>query len=222
MNSPQTADRVPDAELLIATGCVHCPVVLAALSELLKQGRIGHLDVYNIAHHPEIAAARGARGVPWIRIGPFRLSGAHSQRELAEWVGRAGNAEGMRHYIQEALSGGELETVTAACRQDPLLLPPLFALAADLETPFAVRIGIGAVVEELGPEGRLTEFGDELAALAASEHPQVRADAAHFLGLAGGDTAHARLRALLDDPSADVREIAAESLATLGAAATAD
>ncbi len=88
--------HVPDAELLIASGCAHCPVVLSGLAELLKQGRIGRLDIINIAAHPELAEARNARSVPWIRIGPFELSGAHSAQELAVWVERAGRRRACR------------------------------------------------------------------------------------------------------------------------------
>ena len=76
----------PHAELLLAPGCAHCPVVLAALAELIKAGRIGRLEVINIASHPEEAEARGVRGVPWIRIGPFELSGAHTRQELLSRV----------------------------------------------------------------------------------------------------------------------------------------
>ena len=54
---PPSAASVPDAELLIAPGCVHCPVVLDGLSALVKAGAIGRLEVVNIAQHPEIAAA---------------------------------------------------------------------------------------------------------------------------------------------------------------------
>jgi hypothetical protein len=207
--------HAPDAELLIATGCVHCPVVLAGLSELVKQGRIGRLEVTNIAQHPEIAEARGARGVPWIRIGPFELSGAHSHSELAEWAGRAGDQAGLTTYLTDSLQGGQLASVVSACRRSPELLPPLLALAGDLDTPFAVRIGVGAVVEELAPEGLLADLGGELADLAASPQPQVRADAAHFLGLAGSAGARDLLRQLAEDPETEVREIAAESLAEL-------
>ena len=31
-------------------------------------------------------------------------------------------------------------------------------LAADLDTPFAVRIGVGAIFEDLGPEGLLADL----------------------------------------------------------------
>ena len=45
-----------------------------------------------------------------------------------------------------------------------------------------------------------------------SEHQQVRADAAHYLGLSGHPTAADFLRPLFKDENLDVREIAAESL----------
>ena len=48
-------NNVPDAELLIAPGCVHCPVVLSGLAELVKKGVIGHLEVFNIAARPDAA-----------------------------------------------------------------------------------------------------------------------------------------------------------------------
>jgi len=210
-----TVNNVPDAELLIASGCVHCPVVLSGLAELVKRGRIGRLEVVNIGQHPEIAEARGARGVPWIRIGPFELSGAHTQSELAAWVERAGSEAGMRAYLTEALQTGQLDAVTAACRRSPELLPPLLQLAADLETPFAVRIGVGAVLEDLAPDGLLSGLIAPIAALADSPHAQVRADAAHFLGLSGAAAARPPLECLAGDQDPEVREIAAESLADL-------
>ena len=204
---------VPDAELLIAPGCVHCPVVLAGLTELLKKGRIGRLEVFNIAARPDAAQARGARGVPWIRIGPFEMTGAHSQSELATLVERAGDDSGMRAYLTENLQNGQLDTVLAACRRSPQLLLPLLAMAGDLETPFAARIGVGAVLEDLAPDGLLKDAVDDMVELAASPHAQVRADAAHFLGLAGNAQARAVLDRLAHDENHEVREIANESLA---------
>lgn len=208
---------VPDAELLIAPGCVHCPVVLAGLAELLKQGRIGRLEVFNIAARPDAAQARGARSVPWIRIGPFEMTGAHSQSELAAWVERAGNDSGQRAYLIESLESGQLNTVLAACRRNPQLLHPLLAMAGDPDTPFAVRIGVGAVIEDLAPDGLLTDVVEDMVALAASPHAQVRADAAHFLGLAGNAQAWAALDRLAHDENHEVREIASESLAARAA-----
>jgi len=206
---------VPDAELMIASGCVHCPVVLAGLTELVKAGKIGRLEVVNIAQHPEFAEERGVRGVPWIRIGPFELTGEHGQAELAGFVTRAGSVTGMMEYLREGLETGGLDRVIRACRRSPELLPPLLRLADDLETPFAVRIGVGAVLEELAPEGMLSGLVEEITILAASEHSQVRADAAHFLGLSGSADARAPLERLSEDDDPEVREIAAESLKVL-------
>lgn len=208
--------KVPDAELLIAPGCAHCPAVMAALGDLLKQGSLGRLDIVNVVAFPQHAAERGARGVPWTRIGLFELAGALTPAELATWVERAGSDDGMRSYLSEGLAGGELATVTAACRRSPALLGPLLDLAADLETPFAVRIGVGAVVEELAADGIPDAAVQRIIDMSHSDVAQVRADAAHFLGLAATDPARARLAELRDDPDHEVREIATESLAELG------
>jgi len=212
-----TNTPVPDAELAIATGCVHCPVVLAGLSELIKSGKIGRLEVVNIAQHPEFAQERGIRGVPWIRIGPFELSGAHSASELAELANRAGDENRMMGYLRDSLEAGELDQVITACRRSPELVPPLLALAGDLETPFAVRIGVGAVLEDMAIDGLLSGLVEDIAGLAASPHAQVRADAAHFLGLTGSTQAGVALKQLVEDEDEQVREIAAESLAELDA-----
>ena len=210
----QDPGTAPDAELLIAPGCVHCPVVLAGLAELVKRGQVGRLTVINIAAHPDEAAQRGVRGVPWIRLGAFELQGAHSQSELAAWAERAAAPDGAAGYLRELLETGQLDTATGACRRSPeALLPALVALAGDLDTPFAVRVGVGAVLEDLAETGLPAAVLPALQRLAASEHAQVRADAAHFLGLEGGPSAAEILARLGQDPDPEVREIAAESLA---------
>ena len=68
-------NAIPDALLLLAPGCPHCPAVLEGLSGLLKEGVIGRLEAVNAAIHPERAAELGVRTVPWARIGPFELEG---------------------------------------------------------------------------------------------------------------------------------------------------
>jgi hypothetical protein len=206
---------VPDAELMIASGCAHCPVVLAGLAELIKAGQIGRLEVINIAQHPELAEERGVRGVPWIRIGPFELTGAHSQAELKEFATRAGSKSGLMDYLRESLETGELDRVISVCRRSPEMLPPLLALAGDLETPFAARIGVGAVLEDLATDGLLSDLVDDISRLAASPDPQTRADAAHFLGLTGDEKARPALEKLATDNDREVREIAMESMANL-------
>jgi HEAT repeat protein len=144
------------------------------------------------------------------------LQGTHSQSELAAWAARATAPDGASAYLRELLETGQLDSVTGACRRNPAaLLESLVALAGDLDTPFAVRVGVGAVLEDLAETGLPAAALPALQRLAASEHPQVRADAAHFLGLDGSPSARQTLAGLARDPDAEVREIATESLASL-------
>ena len=209
---PTPDQHPPDALLLLAPGCAHCPGVLRGLAELLEQGRLGRLEAVNVVAHPEAAQAVGTRSVPWIRIGPFELEGAQTPGELAEWTQAAAEGGGMGRYLTHLLETQRLPKVLGMVEQDPDLLPELVQIAADLEAPMAARIGIGALFEELAERGRLTPAIPELAALTRAEAPQVRADACHYLALTRSPQARPHIEALLDDPDPQVREIAAESL----------
>jgi hypothetical protein len=205
----------PDALLLMAPGCAHCPLVLESLGRLLKEGRLGRLEVVNVAAHPEAALAAGTRSVPWTRIGPFELDGLYGPAELAGWAGHAAAGTGMGAYLAHLLEHRQLDRAAAVARREAGALAALLGLAGSLETPMGVRIGISAVVEELQDTPALRDALPALAGLTASPGPQVRADAAHYLGLTGSDGARQPLERLLADPDPQVREIAAESLAML-------
>ena len=204
--------RMPDAEILINTGCAHCPAVLAGLSELVKDGLIGRLQVINVGRHPEEAQARHTRSVPWTRIGPFTLEGSYTPAELRTWAERAAGGEGMGEYFGELLENQQIKQALALVRQSPELLQTLLALIADLETPMGVRIGIGAMLEDLAEHGELTPALPGLVELTRAPESQVRADAAYYIGLLGPDTAREHLQPLLQDENHEVREIAAEAL----------
>jgi hypothetical protein len=213
MDSPTPA--VPDARLLIAPGCAHCPIVLDGLSALVKDGRIGHLEVVNIAVHPEAAQAAGTRTVPWFTIGPFTLTGAHSPSELAEWAERARDGSGLTAYFSHLLESNRLDDVIGMLKRGEGNLEELVPLLEGLDTPMAVRIGVGAVIEEFADTDELAATVDSLAALVDSEEPQVRADACHYLGLSRSPAAIPFLEACREDDDEEVREIAAESLALI-------
>ncbi len=215
INSP--ASSAPDARLLIAPGCAHCPVVLDGLSQLTKSGRIGRLEVVNIAVHPEVAREAGARSVPWFTIGPFVLTGAHSVSELAEWADRATDGSGMTAYFSHLLESNRLDEVIVMLRGEQGSLQELVPLLEEPDTPMAVRIGVGAVFEEFADTPALAATVDSLATLVDSEHSQVRADACHYLGLTRSPQAVPALKVCLEDDNGEVREIAAESLAMLSA-----
>jgi thiol-disulfide isomerase/thioredoxin len=205
----------PDALLLIASGCPHCPAVLAALGELVKQGAIGRLEVVNLTRHPEVGESMGVRGVPWTRIGPFELEGLRPATELKQWAERAATRTGMTDYFRELLGGGELNKAIALIRRDPDLLGMLPTLLADPKTELPVRVGIVAIFEEFEGHARLADLVDELGAITRNKEPHLRADAAHLLSLTNNRKAVPWLEALRNDASEQVRDVAIEALEKL-------
>lgn len=204
----------PDAELLIASGCAHCPAVLASLSELLKQGLIGRLNVTNLAVHPEVGSERGVRSVPWLQLGPFALEGSRTTAELRDWAQKAASREGMRDYLAELLENQKLPDALALIQADDSLLPLLTELLGNLETPMGVRIGVGALVEEIAGSPQFALLIPKLSELLTAQAPQVRADAAYYLGLGNDPRIPALLKPLLNDSDHEVRGIVAEALET--------
>lgn len=211
-------NAIPDAMLLLAPGCPHCPAVLDGLSGLLKDGVIGRLESVNVAVHPERAAELGVRTVPWVRIGPFELDGALTPGELRRWAEQADNLDGMADYFFQMLKSGRRARVEEMARQEPGRLRSLVRLMERPDTSMAVRLGIGAVLEELQGSGTAKVIIPDLGALARSGDALTRADACHFLSLIGGPEAVPYLRACIEDEDREVREIAAEALAELESA----
>ena len=206
------AANIQDALLLIAPGCAHCPAVLEALVTLVKQGELGRLEVVNGAVHPETAQTLGVRSVPWVRIGDIELEGVQSLAELSQWAQRARSPEGFSLYLSWLLEKGQLDRVVALVRRAPRRLPSLVGLLGSLESSMAARIGIGAVLEELVGTNTLQAAVTPLQRLLGAAEPQIRADACHYLGLTGDPGIAQAIAPLLGDPSAEVREIARETL----------
>jgi hypothetical protein len=115
-------------------------------------------------------------------------------------------------YLGSLLVGGELARVTQLIRRDPQRLVSLVQLLPSLETPMAVRIGAGAVLEELAGSGLLGPAVEPLRGLLAAEAPQIRADACHYLGLTDDPDIAQAVTPLLQDKDAEVREIARETI----------
>jgi thiol-disulfide isomerase/thioredoxin len=129
----------PDALLLISTHCPHCPAMLAALAELLKQGVIGRLEVVNLEQRPEVGQTLGVRSVPWLRLGRISLSGARSKAELADWAARADTEAGMADYFHLLLKEGRLPHAQALIAADPTLLAAVLPIVGNVEASLNVR-----------------------------------------------------------------------------------
>ena len=211
----ETRSTVPDAMIVVGTHCPHCPVVLAALAEMLKAGTIGRLEAVNLEARPEVAEALGVRSVPWIRIGGFVLTGAHRRPELEAWAEKAGSVEGQADYLAEMLASGQLDEATRFVEQAPDSMAALLRLLADPAQKINVKAGLGAIFESLEGTPQLAAAVDALGELTRSPSVEVRADACHYLGLTGAPEARPPLERCLRDEDPEVREIAGESLARL-------
>jgi hypothetical protein len=209
-----TAAR-PDALLLLTSSCPYCPTVLQGLSELVKSGLIGRLEVVNIGVRPEIAQQHGVRSVPWVKLGPFELEGLQSPAELKQWAERATRPDGLAEYFRELLKDGQLARVTAYLGREPAAVGDLLKLLADPDVELTVRIGISAVFEEMEGDAALHGAFDALTGLSLHQDAHIRADAAHLLSLTHRPDAVPHLEHLLGDKIEDVVEIAREGLERL-------
>lgn len=212
---PTTPPDAPDALLLMTSSCPHCPTVLQSLSALLKAGKIAHLEATNLSLRPEVAATYGVRTVPWVRIGPFELEGLRSQGELQRWAEISGTMEGMAEYFSELLKSGASNKVLSLLAADAARFDALLHLLARTDTELHVRLGIGAVMEDLQGSALLQGGVASLAALTRHPDARIRSDACHYLSLTRSPDALPAVRALLDDAAAEVRDTARDSLATL-------
>lgn len=205
----------PDALLLLSTHCPHCPAVLAALTDLLKQGVIGKLEAINLEQHPEIAQALGVRTVPWTRLGRIELAGAQSKADLADWAAKADSEAGIADWFHVLLKEGQLPRVQTLIETEPDLLAAVLPIVGNVEASLNVRLGAGVLLEAFAGSDTLRALLPRLGEL--SQHPdaRVRADACHYLGLTGDPAARVWLDARVEDEDADVREIAAESLQSI-------
>ena len=202
----------PDALLFITPGCPSCPVVLQGLSDLVKQAAIGKLTVVNVAAHPELAAEYGVRAAPWLRLGPFTLTGAHTPAELRQWAVWSSGDEGIIQYIEHLLADGGFKAAGIFIADDTTRLKPLLAIVANPGKSLVVRSGVSALMEAYANTDALQSMLPPLAELTRHTDHRVRADACHLLGLSGSAAARSYLEICLGDSSEEVREIAAESL----------
>jgi hypothetical protein len=205
---------MPISALLFTTpGCPHCPGVKANLNTLLQEGVIASLEVVDAATASERAHALGVQSVPWFMLGALQFEGVMPLGELRAWAERAARADGVQAYFFEMLKSGRRAKVEQLIRRQPQQAAVLGDLLLDAEASMAVRIGIGAVLEEVQGTGLLGALVPKLAQILLNSEPRNRADAAHYLSLIANAEALNALRNCLEDTDAAVREIAREALA---------
>jgi hypothetical protein len=205
----------PDALLFVSPGCPHCAGVLKGLNKLVTQGLIGELTVVDAVVHPEKAAEFGVRAAPWLRLGPFTLTGAQSPAELRQWADWASGEEGIAHYVEHLLKEGSYKQAAAFIDADTDRLKPLLAIVADPGAKLQVRLGVSALLEAHTNSPSLQNLLPQLADLSRHKDHRVRADACYLLGLTGSAAASVHVEYCLKDANEEVREIAHEAIEKL-------
>jgi hypothetical protein len=204
---------IPDALLLLTGGCQHCPAVLQALTGLLKEGVIGRLEVINVAVYTEEAEERGVQSVPWTQIGPYEIQGVIQSSQLRRYAQGVDDETVFDAYVLELLKTGKRARFEALVKQEPQRIHALARLMTNPETSMAIRLGIGAVLEELQGTGLSQPLVPEFGALLSSDDALLRADACHFLTLIGGEGVRPFMQVCLNHADAEIREMAQEWLA---------
>lgn len=201
--------------MLLGSQCPYCPAVLQGLTELIKQGTIGKLEIINVEQQPEIAQQLGVRSVPWVRIGPFELEGRQTPAELAQWAERAAEGNGICEYISELINTGGISRVETLINKNPEYFDCLISLFSDVETSLNIRVGIGALMEMFADSPIMHNHINALIDLTGHESAEIRIDACHYLSLTGLDEVIQPIESLLNDADPSVRETAEECLAEL-------
>ena len=135
--------------------------------------------------------------------------------ELKLRVRAASGPGGMADYFHILLSEAGLKKVIEIVDSRPELLADLLPIVSNPEAAMNVSLGASAVFERHAGKESLRVLVPRLGKLSEHADARVRADACHYLGLSRSPLARAFLEPRLSDDSADVREIATDSLAEL-------
>ncbi|MDT8281771.1 MAG: thioredoxin family protein [Gammaproteobacteria bacterium] len=198
--------------MLMGPGCSYCGPMMQALTELMKAGKIAELRILDIQEHSELATELGVRSVPWLQIGPFELSGSRTKKEISLWLQRASGHQGLTEYIDEVLAEGNIAYAKKLIQHYPAALESVIDLMADADAKINVRLGVGVIIEELAATDQFKAVLPKLINYLSGDDARVRGDACHYLSLTNDVSVIPFIEKLLSDESAEVREIAQDSL----------
>lgn len=213
------SNQTPSAELFVATGCRHCPVVLNELSELLKKGEIASLNITNIAVDNKKADELNIRSVPWFSLKSENnymiFSGNHSPKEIQKWVASTKTETAMQDYIEDLLSTGQLMTLVQAVKIEPAIFSHIVTMIAGEETSMEIRIGLDALIEQFSATETLKQYVEEFKKIASGNDIRLQIDALHYIALTADEKNRAFLQQLSQHDNEQVKEAAEEAIETL-------
>ncbi len=207
------------AELFIATGCRHCPIVLNKLSEQLKKGELSSLKITNIAVDNKRAEELNVRSVPWFSLSNKNsfmvFSGAHTVKEIQQWLITSQTENGMQKYIEQHLASGEIMTIVQAIQINPEIFSHVLTMIEDEETSMDIRIGLDVLIENFSASETLQKYTPELKVIASSDNLRLKIDALHYIALTGDIKNKDFLQGKTKDADMQIKDAAIEALETL-------
>lgn len=211
--------KPPSAELFIATGCSHCPLVLKELGDQLKKGKISSLNITNIAVDNTKADALNIRSVPWFSLindDCFMIfSGNYSEKEIQHWINTSQNDTAMQEYIEDHLSNGQLLTVVQAIQLKPEIFSAVISMLEDEDTSMDIRIGLDSLIEHFSSSEMLKNNSDSFKNIAATDSPRLQIDALHYIALTADTKNKKFLQEMTKHKNQQIKEAAVEALETL-------
>ena len=206
MNSP------PKALLFITSSCQHCTSVMQSLTALVKSGELRQIEIINLQYADELAQSYQIKSVPWLKLGPFELTGLRSKDDIQQWIKKTNNDDAMGDYFVELMTSGEINKVQHIIEQQPEYFPALLNLISETGTNLSARVGAGAIIEDMAGTKLLKQHIPLLAKFSQSEEANLRNDACYYLGLTQDKSAIPHIKNCLNDENSDVKETAKEAL----------
>lgn len=207
------------AELFIATGCRHCPIILKELSELLKRGSLASLKITNVAIDNKRAEELNIRSVPWFSLSnnsSFMIfSGEHSAKEIQHWLATSETSGGTQEYIKDFLGNGQLMTIVQAINIKPEIFSHIITMIKDEETSMDTRIGLDVLIENFSSSKILQQHTDELKKIVLLDDTRLTIDALHYIALTGDIRNKGFIEESKNNSNIQVKEAAIEALETL-------
>jgi glutaredoxin len=202
-------------KLYIAPGCPHCPNMIRMTGEMVKQGKLGHIEIINIAVENTLAKQANIRSVPTFVIGDFMLTGVQTETELLNWLQKSTVQTGREDYLNQEFEQGQLDHVIELVEQQNDWLDLMLDMLGSMQTPLTTRIGISAVFETLQGSELISRRIEQICRLAADQHESIRVDMAYLLGLSEDRAALTCLEKLTEDSFDEVRQTAQEAIETI-------
>ena len=210
----QLRDIAP-VEIIVFTAdeCPHCPDGVRAVEALAAASERVSTTVTNAEQSPELATEFNVEVVPTVVIDrELIIPRVASAEELAHIILERGTDTHHQRVFDSYISASSFDSA-AQLIAGPGRGSACFAAAWHNST-MNTRMALMLVAEEVleADASALDGIVPELIAALDAEDPALRGDTADLLGQIGHPSAREPLKALCNDPSPDVAEIAEEAL----------